>query len=175
MPIALKRKPRDKPAPYAHKPGPKGPRTTETIKTSARPVNSKRNNLTLHDWLTVFAFVDSHPALGQAAVVEHFKSRANDALLFTQATLSRRLKNRAEFEARVESNPNALSSKRPRIVTHPEVDRALFLWLKHMEEKREVVNGPMLVEKRKRFENELKVPVEERLTSDGWVASFCKA
>jgi hypothetical protein len=48
----------------------------------------------------------------------------------------------------IKDNPNALSSKRPRIVTRPDVDRALFLWIKQMEEKGEHVNGPMLKEKR---------------------------
>jgi hypothetical protein len=59
------------------------------------------------------------------------------------------------------SNPSALSSKRPRIVTRPDVERALVIWLRSMEEKRETVNGKMLVEKRKCFEKELNVPENE--------------
>jgi hypothetical protein len=43
-----------------------------------------------------------------------------------------------------------------------------------MEARGEVVTGPMLVEKCKRFETELQVPEEERLTREGWVTSFCK-
>ena len=43
-----------------------------------------------------------------------------------------------------------------------------------MEDKAEHVSGPMLREKRKRFEDLLGVPEEERLTGDGWVASFTK-
>jgi hypothetical protein len=30
------------------------------------------DNLTLHDWMMVFAFIDAHPGMGQAAIVEHF-------------------------------------------------------------------------------------------------------
>ncbi|KIK30819.1 hypothetical protein PISMIDRAFT_6145 [Pisolithus microcarpus 441] len=43
-----------------------------------------------------------------------------------------------------------------------------------MEENGEHVTGPMLREKRQRFEGLLGVPEEERLTGDGWVASFTK-
>ena len=53
----------------------------------------------------------------------------------------------AELESHGDSNPSALSSKRPRIVTHPDVERALYLWVLHMEEEKEMVNGPMLHEK----------------------------
>ncbi|KIJ54773.1 hypothetical protein M422DRAFT_240860 [Sphaerobolus stellatus SS14] len=67
----------------------------DTPKTSAKPVNPKKcDNLTLHDWMTVYAF-----------------TRHEGALEFTQSTLSRKLKNRKDLEAHVEDNPNALSSK----------------------------------------------------------------
>ena len=56
------RKPRNKPAPYASKPGPKGKQVKEQPATSAKQqVDAKRDNLTLQDWLTVFAFIDDHP------------------------------------------------------------------------------------------------------------------
>ncbi|PPQ75267.1 hypothetical protein CVT25_000840 [Psilocybe cyanescens] len=44
-----------------------------------------------------------------------------------------------------------------------------------MEAKGETVSRPMLLEKRKRYEEMLKVPDNERLPGDGWLASFCKA
>jgi hypothetical protein len=72
------------------------------------------------------------------------------------------------------SNPSALSSKRPHIITRPDVERALVIWLRSMEEKRETVNGKMLVEKRKHFEKELNVPENERLEGESWVQSFCR-
>lgn len=170
------RKPRNKPAPYASKPGPKGKRANEQHSTtSAKVLDTKRDNLTLQDWLTVFSFVDHHPDLGQSAVVAHFKSRAEGALVFTQSTLSRKLKTRFKLEARIDLNPNALSSKRPRVVTCPKVERALVLWMRSMEEKGESVNGPMLVEKRQRFEKAFNVPPEQCLLGDGWVPSFCRA
>jgi hypothetical protein len=43
-----------------------------------------------------------------------------------------------------------------------------------MEEKRETVNGKMLVEKRKLFEKRFDVPEIERLEGESWVQSFCK-
>jgi Tc5 transposase DNA-binding domain len=174
MPPEPSRKPRPKPKPYERKPQQKKPKDAPA--TSAGPSkNQRRANLTLHDWMTVFAFVDKHPALSQGEIVTYFGTRMEGALEFTQCTLSRKLRDRASLEARIDSNPSALSSKRPRIVVRPDVERALYLWVKHMEEKRETVSGPMLRAKRRRFEELFNVPEEERLPGDGWVASFCKA
>jgi hypothetical protein len=75
-----------------------------------------RKNLTLHDWMTVFAFVDSHPDLGQPKIVQHFKTKLMGTLTFDQSTLSRKLKGRSELEAQAQTIPNALSSKCPCIV-----------------------------------------------------------
>ena len=73
------------------------------------------------------------------------------------------------------SNANALSSKQPRIVTRPDVDRALWLWVQHMEQKTEVINSAMLVANQAVFEEALDVPEDERLTGPGWVQSICQA
>ena len=52
MPPERIRKPRDAPAPYARKPGPKGKRARDGCLTSAKNTTKKtRNNLTLQDWL----------------------------------------------------------------------------------------------------------------------------
>ncbi|KIJ44990.1 hypothetical protein M422DRAFT_251629 [Sphaerobolus stellatus SS14] len=175
--FAAHRKPRDAPAPYKRqtKPGPK-PGARDVPKTTAKPLTSKkRENLTLHDWMTVFAFIDKHPGLSQDDIVNHFKTRAEGVLKFNQSMLSRKIKDRGKLEARVNTHPNALSSKCPRIVTWPDIERALALWVHHMEEKGETVNGPMLAEKRGRFEEAFGVLKEERLTGDHWVPSFCRA
>ena len=71
-------------------------------------------------------------------------------------------------------NPNALSGKKAWIVTCPDVERALVLWVNHMEEKLEHVTGAMLVAKWAKFEDKLGVPDAEWLKSDGWVQGFCK-
>jgi hypothetical protein len=57
---------------------------------------------------------------------------------------------------------------------HPDVERALFLWVKHMEEKGETVNGPMLVTKRGKFEDSFNVPDDECLRGESWVSPFCR-
>ena len=57
----------------------------------------------------------------------------------------------------------------------PDVDRALFLWVKRMEEKRETVNGPMLMAKRQQFEKEFGIPETRRLSGTGWISGFCRA
>ena len=62
MPIEWVWKPQDKPAPYAHKPGPKGKHAKDETKTSAKSAATKQhNNLILQGWLTVFAFINAHP------------------------------------------------------------------------------------------------------------------
>ncbi len=169
------RKPREKPTTYQRKP--KKPKQKDAPKTSAKPAAQlTRQNLTLSDWLTVLKYVDDHPLVSQKDVVEHFKTKTDGALDFTQSSLSRAIHRQSELEARSQSNPTALSSKRARIVTRPDVERALVLWVYHMlETKKETVSGPMLREKRKRFEDLFNVPDAERLTGEGWVSSFCAA
>lgn len=168
-----RRKPRPKRTPYDHKPG--GKSSEDTPVTSAKQQNTgTRENLTLHDWMTVFAYIDEHPSVSQEEVVQHFAALHTGALEFTQPTLSRKLKARTNLEQRIDDNPSALSSKRPRIVTRPDVEKALIIWVRAMGDKGEYVTGTMLREKRKRFEDLLGVPEEERLSSDGWVASFTR-
>ena len=108
--------------------------------------------------------------------MKYFETKAKGALIFTQVTLSWKLKPQihAELEACVSETPNALSSKRPHVVMHPDVEKALFLWVKHMEEKGESVNGPMLIAKCQKFEDHFNVPDNERLCGESWVTPFCR-
>jgi hypothetical protein len=152
MPVERQRKPCKKPGPY-------GPCNCITQKdqpaTSAITTTSQRKNLTLRDWMTVFSYIDLHPGIEQGKVVKHFATKADGALIFNQSTLSRKLKMRSELKDRVHSNPNALSSKQPRIVTRPDVEKALILWFQGMEKKGKTVSGPMLQTKRQVFEERL--------------------
>lgn len=171
---APKRKPRGPQKPYERKPR----KPKDAPKTSAQASSKhQRTNLTLHDWLTVVAFADDNPQLNQHDIVEHFKNRKEDKLLFNQASLSRHLsvKGRANDQARLNSNPTTLSGKRVRIVTRPDVEQALYKWVRHMEEKNEHVTGPMLIAKRAVYEKMLNVPEEERLETPGWLTGFTKA
>jgi hypothetical protein len=163
-----------KPAPY-HRKTKQDRLEPDAPKTSALPSQKHhRENLTLHNWLTVFAWMDSHPQATQADVVKHFATLSSGALLFMQCMLSQKIKTQSELEAQVSSNPSALSTKRPRVVTRPDVEQALILWARHMEAKSEIVTGPMLKVKRERFEEKLGVPEGERLLGDGWIAQFCR-
>src|SRR5436190_20387868 len=73
--------------------------------TSAQPASDmRRRNLTLHDWMTVFAYVDSHQDMSQGDIVAYFHVRKEGALIFTQATLSRKLAQREELEKRTSAN-----------------------------------------------------------------------
>ena len=171
-----RRKPRDGHRPYAPR-APRAPKNNDTPRTSAISKPSRvREHLTLHDWLDVVGYFDSNQPISQEEVVKHFVSRADGALRFSQSALSRHLskKGHEEDQARLAASPTALSGKKARIVTRPDVERALVLWVKHMEEKLEHVTGAMLVAKRAKFEEKLGVPDVERLKSDGWVQKFCK-
>lgn len=147
-------------------------------RTSAKPLQKKKGNehLTTGDWLLVFSVVDEHPDWDQQEVVEYFSNRKEGILRFTQSTLSRRLKPeaRAKVEEDAKKNPNALSAKRARVVTRPDVERALWIWQQGMESQNQPVTGHMLVEMRRRVEDKLGVPLEERMNGNGWVASFKK-
>jgi len=145
-------------------------RSKDTPKSSTRPTEkTAHENLTLLDWMTVYAYVDTLPQpIHQGEVVKYFATRPEGRLLFSQATLSRKLQHRSEMEACVDSIPNALSSKRPRAVTRPDVDHALWLWVQRMHEKGELVNGAMLAVKREAFEEDFDVPEDVRLHGTGW-------
>ncbi|KAG1865845.1 hypothetical protein DFJ58DRAFT_838488 [Suillus subalutaceus] len=160
-----KRQSHPKPAPYKRKP--KTPHQKDGPATSTKHSDtSERKNLTLNDWLMVFAYINEHPDLPQDRIVQHFKTRKEGVLEFTQATLSRKLKDRTHLEQCIESYPSALSSKRPLVVTRPDVEEAL---------KGESYTGAMLWEKRRKLEEKFGVPETERLIGDGWIAPFCKA
>src|SRR5260370_31775559 len=119
-------------------------------------------NLTLFDWMTVYTYVDTLPQpINQGEVVKYFATRPQGTLLFTQSTLSCKLQQCPEMEACVDSIPNALSCKWPHIVTRPDVDRALWLWVQQMDRKGEVVNSHMLMAKQEVFEKALDVPEDE--------------
>jgi hypothetical protein len=112
--------------------------------------------------------------MSQEEVVNHFRTRKEGALEFSQSALSHKLKaaSRKELQERAISNPTGLSAKRARITTRPDVERALYLWVLHMTEKNELVSGPMLLAKRAALEEKMGVPEEERLKGSGWLSSF---
>jgi len=68
-----------------------------TISSTAASKTTHCQNLTLRDWMTVFQYIDAHSGLPQGCVVQYFKTKP-DALEFTQATLSRELKDRQQLE-----------------------------------------------------------------------------
>ena len=113
MSETARRKPCPRPIPYAWKPRQKPTKDAPATSAKEQNTDSTQSNLTLHDWMTVFAYIDEHPDTLQADVMQDFATRQTGALHFTQSTLSRKLKGRANLEHRVHDNPSALSSKRP--------------------------------------------------------------
>ena len=107
-------------------------------------------------------------------VVNYFRNWAEGPLIFSQSMLSRNLQKWKELEDHVQSHPNALSYKHAQIVTQLDIEKALVLWVHYMEEKGEIINGPMLQEKWACYEKEFDVPEDEHLSGVGWIAPFCK-
>jgi len=136
-----------------------------SYKSSAKPLVRKRTHLTLGDWLHVVEWYDQNQPVSQDATVKHYQNLREGALIFDQASLSHHLtkKGRQKDQEKLAATPTALSAKKARIVTRPDVEKALRLWVEHMEQRRETVTGAMLVEKRARFEDKLDVPENERL------------
>ena len=125
-------------------------------------------------WLDDSVHISGHSsATNQGEVVKYFATRPQGALLFSQSTLSCKLRQHPEMEAHVDSIPNALSCKWPCIVTRPDVDCTLWLWVQRMDWKGEVVNSRMLMAKWEGFEKDLNVPEDERLPRPGWIQLFC--
>jgi len=60
--------------------------------------------------------------MAQAEIVEHFKTRPEGGLIFTQSTLSQKIKDRTKLETQTEANLSALSSKCPWVVTGHDVE-----------------------------------------------------
>ncbi|KAJ7877418.1 hypothetical protein B0H14DRAFT_2342333, partial [Mycena olivaceomarginata] len=114
----------------------------------------------------------------QRKVVAYFATRPDakgGKLFFTQSALSKKLQKKAEIRSLVAEDPNARSMRRARIVTCPEVDAALDLWPATWSRRGILtVTGPMLIEKRKRFEVALNTTEERRLTGTGWLESLKK-
>ena len=57
----------------------------------------------------------------------------------------------------------------------PNVDHVLLMWVQQMNQKGEVMNGPMLMAKLEVFERALDVPEDERTHGPGWIQSLCIA
>src|SRR5882762_2805786 len=127
-PMKKTRKPRTI-KPYTTKPGPKGPNAKNCPATSAQVLKKTKARLTNSDWIEVYNWLDKHPHATQAETVKHFTTRQEGALIFDQGSLSRNLRKRSHREAEVTANPAALSSKRARVVTRPDVDQALWMWV----------------------------------------------
>ena len=173
LPPAMTRKPCVL-KPYASKPGPKGPNTKNRPATSARPLKKVKAHLTNSDWIEVYNWVDKNPYATQVETVKHFSTWPEGALIFDQGSLSRNLWKRNQREAEVTANPAALSSKRARVVTRPDVDQALWMWVQDRMTKSRTVSGLELDGKRKIFEERFKVPETERLSETGWQQAFYK-
>ncbi len=62
--------------------------------------------------------------------------------------------------------PTALDAKHVQAITQPNVERVLYLWTKHMEEKKEHYSGAMLAAKCEEFEEAMGVSEKKRLKSE---------
>jgi len=129
-------------------------------------------NLTLVDWMMVYAYVDEHPGTYQQQIVKHFKTLSTRALVFNQSILFHKLHKHPKMEAHVTSYPNALLEKKAHSVIWLDIEWALVLWMHHIQEKYLTVTGPLLQEEQSQFEKKFNIPDEEKLTGGSWVQNF---
>ena len=129
-------------------------------------------NLTLVDWMMVYAYVDEHPGTYQQQIVKYFKTLSTRALVFNQSTLFHKLHKHPKMEAHVTSYPNALLKKKAHSVIWLDIEWALVLWMHHIQGKDLTVTGPLLQEKWSQFEKKFNIPDEEKLTGGSWVQNF---
>jgi hypothetical protein len=61
--------------------------------------------------------------------------------------LSRKLRDRAAIEKCADETLNALSAKKSRVTTRPDVERCVVEWYQAMQGRKETVTGAMLMEK----------------------------
>ena len=157
---------------YTQKPGPKGPHPQNQPASASKQVKLPSKQLTNHDWLTVFTWIDTNPHRSQQDAVDHFANQQQNPLQFNQGTLSHKLKKRSDIEEMVKVNPASPPARRPRVVVSPDVERALVLWVNNMLANGCVVNGPLLTAKCKVLEEKFNIPAEKRLKDKGWLQSF---
>ncbi|KAJ7844000.1 hypothetical protein B0H14DRAFT_2304134, partial [Mycena olivaceomarginata] len=119
-----------------------GPKPKDRPCTAARfERDERRQDLTYHDWTEVFDYMEDHEDDSQKKVVAYFATRPDTKggkLFFSQSALSKKLQKKAEIRSLVAEDPNVGSMKRARVVTCPEVDAALALWARDMEQKRRI-------------------------------------
>lgn len=110
------------------------------------------------------AYCDANPNTSQQDIGAHVAQKADGKMIFTQSVLSQHLLYQGweKDKQKADAFPTALSSKGGQAVTHPNMDKTLELWQKHMENvKGEQVKGAMLMEKRARFAKQMNVPASD--------------
>jgi len=128
-------KPCPKIKPYACKP--QKQKDLNAPRTSAKAPQTMCKNLTLSDWLNVVDYHDTHQLISQNKLVAYFSKQPEGGLIFTQSSLSCHLsqKGHEEDQAKLTANPTALSAKIVWVVTSPDVEKALMLWVKPMAKR----------------------------------------
>jgi len=100
MPAAQEKKwkPQGGHRPYAPH-APRAPKNSDAPRTSAicKP-STVQEHLTLHDWLSVVQYFDTHQPILQEEVVKYFAGRSDGALIFSQSALSRHLSKKGREE-----------------------------------------------------------------------------
>ncbi|KIK75759.1 hypothetical protein PAXRUDRAFT_171809 [Paxillus rubicundulus Ve08.2h10] len=110
--LELKCKPCDKPTTDSACPEKWPKATANTPKTPAQPpMTSSHKIFTLSNWLSIYAYILSHPRANQASIFQHFCSLQKGALIFDQSTLSHKFQEWPKVQAYANDTPNALSSK----------------------------------------------------------------
>ncbi|KAG8993163.1 hypothetical protein FRB90_000772, partial [Tulasnella sp. 427] len=132
--------------------------------------NKKRSNTTLADRIAILDYIASNPRLSQSEVATYFQK--NGFPTMNQSTISRMVKDEARLRAEAKTTGN-LVFKRPRIVEHPAVERALVIWVLQAQTKGIRITGEVLRQKARSFAKLQGLDEKEFLSmSNGWLDGF---
>ncbi|QRV79154.1 tigger transposable element-derived protein 4 [Ceratobasidium sp. AG-Ba] len=134
-----------------------------------QPVAPKRH-LTFTEKLKILDFYHEHKArLTQQQVVTRVKAMGYTS--FAQSTLSGYLKDEPRIRAYMSANPSRLHFKQQTSVKLPEVEAALFEWIKQRHGGGIRLTGALICEKAREFCRLFDIPEAQTLKfSNGWLS-----
>ncbi|KAG8747572.1 hypothetical protein FRC10_000708, partial [Ceratobasidium sp. 414] len=133
------------------------------------PKPAPKQHLTFSEKLKILDFYHQHRArLTQQQVVTRVRAMGYSS--FAQSTLSGYLKDEQRIRSYASAHPGRLHFKQHTTVKLPQVEEALYEWIKQKQEGGVCLTGALICEKARDFCRMLNVPEEKTLKfSNGWL------
>jgi len=151
--------------------------TKATEKQKAKPVFTKKENVTLAQWIKILDWHHASITKNQTKKMAHW-DQIYPNLWLKQPIISAWLKEEEKWQAQwaeVESKGQAGRSKWVKQTEHPELNKMLELWVAKAMADNVPVNGEILWQKWTCFADLVGVPEDERLNlGEGWLTAFKK-